>query len=167
MRTDRHQAIANATVRTLAEKGARGLTHRAVDATAGLPPSSTSYYCKTRAALLELAMDAVLSEDLEDAKRHLFADGSVDFDALLTHFSHPSNRLRGLARFELFLEAARNSYFRKQLADYREGLVMLISAKMKENGIENAETATRNGIGQFEGRMFQTLIFASPEEESC
>lgn len=164
MRTERHEIIAKATVRTLAEKGARGLTHRAVDAMAGLPSSSTSYYCKTREALLELALDAVLSEDLQDTKDYLFADGSVDFDALLAHFSHPSNRMRGLARFELFLEAARNPHFRKQLADYRAGLAKLIAAKMTENGVADAEALTLAGIEQFEGRLFQTLIFAHSDE---
>ncbi|MBF7015328.1 hypothetical protein QUC32_26845 (plasmid) [Novosphingobium resinovorum] len=163
MRTERQQVIADAAVQTLAEKGARGLTHRAVDQAAGLPASSTSYYCKTREALLELAMDSVLGADFQDAQDYLFDDGSVNFDALLSHFSHPSNRQRGLARFELFLEAARNPHFRKLLADYRRRLVTLIAARMTQNGVADAERATQRGMVDFETRLFHILIF--PDED--
>ncbi len=49
----RREAIADAAVGVIADQGIRGLTHRAVDEAAGLPAGSTSYYFRTRAALLE------------------------------------------------------------------------------------------------------------------
>jgi DNA-binding transcriptional regulator YbjK len=44
----RRALIADAAISTLARDGMRGLTHRAVDRTAGLPEGSASYYFRTR-----------------------------------------------------------------------------------------------------------------------
>ncbi|HEY9332106.1 MAG TPA: TetR family transcriptional regulator [Streptomyces sp.] len=45
--------ITDAALALLAERGMRGLTHRAVDERAGLPQGSTSNYARTRQSLLE------------------------------------------------------------------------------------------------------------------
>lgn len=49
---ERRAALADAGLRVLATTGARGLTHRAVDAEAGVPIGTTSNYFRTRDALL-------------------------------------------------------------------------------------------------------------------
>ena len=49
----RPELIADAAVTVLARDGLRGLTHRAVDAEAGLAAGSTSNYFRSRAALLQ------------------------------------------------------------------------------------------------------------------
>lgn len=53
MKYDRRDAICEAAVGLLADGGARGLTHHAVDRRLSLPLGSTSYYFRTRHALLE------------------------------------------------------------------------------------------------------------------
>ncbi|WFR82522.1 hypothetical protein [Arthrobacter sp. Y-9] len=53
MKQDRRDAICEAAVGLLACDGARGLTHHAVDRRLSLPLGSTSYYFRTRLALLE------------------------------------------------------------------------------------------------------------------
>lgn len=55
MAEDRRIRIGEAAIRVLAREGLRGLTHRAVDRAAELPPGSTSYYVSTRSALIQLA----------------------------------------------------------------------------------------------------------------
>lgn len=159
MQNDRQKVIAAAVVRTLAEKGARGLSHRAVDSSAGLPSSSTAYYYKTRAALLSLAMDSVLSADLQDAQRLLLADGSVDMDALLAEFTDQTNRLRALARLELFVEAARNPEFRRKLINYRERLAELISRGMGQRSAAGAKGEVQIEMDRFEARLFHRTMF--------
>lgn len=53
---DRRRAlIADSAIEIVAHQGLRALTHRAIDAHAELPAGSTSYYCRTRKQLLELA----------------------------------------------------------------------------------------------------------------
>jgi len=51
--SNRREAICEASTALLARDGARGLTHHAVDRRLGLPLGSTSYYFRTRHALLE------------------------------------------------------------------------------------------------------------------
>jgi DNA-binding transcriptional regulator YbjK len=48
----RRRELCDAAIRVLAEHGSRGLTHGQVDRDAGVPDGSTSYYYRTRAALL-------------------------------------------------------------------------------------------------------------------
>ncbi|GGQ00066.1 TetR/AcrR family transcriptional regulator [Streptosporangium pseudovulgare] len=57
MKSERARVVAEAAITLLAERGMRGLTHRAVDEEAGLPPGSTSNLARTRSALLELALE--------------------------------------------------------------------------------------------------------------
>ncbi|MER7077404.1 transcriptional regulator, TetR family [Saccharopolyspora kobensis] len=53
---DRRTRIADAAIELVAEHGVRALTHLAVDARLELPRGSTSYYMRTRRALLEAAV---------------------------------------------------------------------------------------------------------------
>ena len=66
MDTDRKTLIADAAIALLGTQGARGLTHRAVDAQAGLPAGSTSFYCRTRLELLKLTLARHVALDLAD-----------------------------------------------------------------------------------------------------
>ncbi|CCF61282.1 putative transcriptional regulator [Nocardia cyriacigeorgica GUH-2] len=50
---DRRLLIADAAIELVAAEGIRALTHRAVDSAMALPPGSTSYYFRTKRALLE------------------------------------------------------------------------------------------------------------------
>ncbi|MFC0674529.1 TetR/AcrR family transcriptional regulator [Brachybacterium hainanense] len=71
-RSARRDQIAEAGIRIIAQRGVRALTHRAVDDEAHLPPGSTSYYARTRRALIDEIV-RVLAEhsisDLEEAAR--------------------------------------------------------------------------------------------------
>jgi AcrR family transcriptional regulator len=69
--TARADLIADAALALLAERGMRGLTHRAVDETAGLPQGSTSNYARTRQALLEAAVRRLADREA----KVLFVDG--------------------------------------------------------------------------------------------
>lgn len=57
--------LADAAVTVLARDGLRGLTHRAVDAEAGLPHGSTSNYFRSRAALVQAIVTRLEELDLE------------------------------------------------------------------------------------------------------
>ncbi|MFJ5552799.1 TetR/AcrR family transcriptional regulator [Streptomyces sp. NPDC093225] len=118
---DRRTLIADTAIATVATAGLRGLTHRAVDAAAGLPAGSTSYYFRTRTALIGACYHRLAeldTADYEDVGRDGALDGAgpgaPDRDAvagmlaaLLLHWL-TTGRERQLARYELSLEAARN-----------------------------------------------------------
>lgn len=76
MITHRAVLIADTAIAILAERGMRGLTHRAIDEVAGLPPGSTSNHARTRAALLELTLTR-LTEREEANFADLLAPGQA------------------------------------------------------------------------------------------
>lgn len=55
--------VGDAAIAVLADEGARGLTHRAVDAAGRLPPGTTSNYARTRAALLAITLRRIAELD--------------------------------------------------------------------------------------------------------
>src|SRR6478735_1363909 len=64
--TPRQQQLLAAAARVVARSGLRGLTHRAVDAEAGLPEGSCSAYMRTRVALLTRLTEYVTSQFARD-----------------------------------------------------------------------------------------------------
>ena len=106
----RARQIGDAAIAVLADRGARGLTHRAVDQAAGLPPGTTSNYARTRAALLTLTLTRIAELDAADSPPGLPGlSGSALADALarMLHrmITDQETRRRVLARFELAFEA--------------------------------------------------------------
>ncbi|MFD9722884.1 TetR/AcrR family transcriptional regulator [Streptomyces sp. NPDC059072] len=66
MSTERRTLIADAAIDLVAAAGLRGLTHRAVDGAARLPAGSTSYYFRTRTALIGACYQRLAELDLDD-----------------------------------------------------------------------------------------------------
>lgn len=58
---ERRILIADTAIAVVAEVGIRGLTHRAVDASASLATGSTSYYARSKAQLVELTVERLAS----------------------------------------------------------------------------------------------------------
>ncbi|MBX6750054.1 MAG: TetR family transcriptional regulator [Micromonosporaceae bacterium] len=63
---ERRAALADAGLRVLAATGARGLTHRAVDAEAGVPVGTTSNYFRSRDALLGALSERIMERFAPD-----------------------------------------------------------------------------------------------------
>jgi len=123
----RTRQVGDAAIAVLADHGARGLTHRAVDQAAGLPPGTTSNYARTREALLTLALariaelDAAEGADGPAGPEVGRRDGSdVDGAGLADGLARMLHRMitdtearpRLLARFELAFEATRRPELR-------------------------------------------------------
>ncbi|KAA9150532.1 TetR family transcriptional regulator [Microbacterium lushaniae] len=123
---ERRAALADAGIRVLAEEGARGLTHRAVDAAAGTPRGTASNYFPTRDDLISALVDrigerltpdpgVVASRAARSPDRELFADYLRDVVRRLSADPHVS-----LALFELRLEAARRPAVATALGAWRQ-----------------------------------------------
>ncbi|MEV4880093.1 TetR/AcrR family transcriptional regulator [Streptomyces cyaneofuscatus] len=118
---DRRDLIADAAITTVATAGLRGLTHRAVDTAAGLPAGSTSYYFRTRSALISACYLRLAELTVADVDRWEAEHGGPDPDsvaealAALLHHWLTVGRNRQLARFELSLEATRRPELRADL----------------------------------------------------
>lgn len=170
--------VADTALTLLAERGMRGLTHRAVDEAAGLPQGSTSNVARTRAALLEAAIgrmaerEAALftSEEAPDPFAELasdvlagpapgtLADLSPDTLAkLLAHALHRSlvhHRHLLIARYELALEATRRPELRavydRAGGAFRSALAALLTAA----GSPDPERHARGLVAWCDGVLF-------------
>ncbi|ALV37074.1 TetR family transcriptional regulator C-terminal domain-containing protein [Streptomyces sp. CdTB01] len=133
----RTDLVADAALALLAERGMRGLTHRAVDEAAGLPQGSTSNLARTRQALLELAVRRLADREARVLAPHELPDpragaaATADALALATHRALTRNRELTLARYELALEATRRPELRAHFdaagARFRDLLTALVT----------------------------------------
>lgn len=116
MKSDRRQLITECAVTIIAEQGPRALTHRAVDQALALPAGSTSYYFRTREALLEATalyiVDRSRSTHTELLDKHGDAAHviAVYLDDLL---GRRRNEL--IARYALLMETPANAELRELL----------------------------------------------------
>lgn len=175
-RTDRTELIADAALALLAERGMRGLTHRAVDEAAGLPQGSTSNHARTRLALLEAAVRRQAEREAEilnpaemphpSAGREQLAAGL----ALALHrYLTGDHRQLLVSRYELAMEATRRpelrAYYDAAGAQFREPLVSLLRAA----GSTAPERHTLSLVAWCDGLMFSCVAgsfhAATPTEE--
>lgn len=156
--------IADAAIEVVAAEGARGLTHRAVDAAAGLPAGSTSYYARTRLALLEVALDRLVALDQEQSGA---VDGHYRLDtvdavaaagAAFAGWALTDGRSRMLARWYLALEACREPALRARYdaaaARFREPLVAVFADLGSPDPRRHAGMVLR----WFDGLLFDALV---------
>ncbi|MGW6427118.1 TetR/AcrR family transcriptional regulator [Nocardia sp. NPDC055053] len=102
----------------IATRGIRALTHRAVDTQLELPAGSTSYYFRTRHALIEAVADGITARSRADfaaAQRDPTADIARDIAAWLDHLlKHRRNEL--IARHALIIETLSDPDLHARLA---------------------------------------------------
>lgn len=118
---ERRALLADAGLRVLAATGARGLTHRAVDAEAGVPTGTASNYFPSRAALLGALGERIFERFAPDQAVLAELGGREPSLALVTDYLwyivERTTREPDLTRalFELRLEAARRPDFGRAL----------------------------------------------------
>ncbi|MFE7466090.1 TetR/AcrR family transcriptional regulator [Streptomyces sp. NPDC057499] len=157
-RTSRADVVADAALGLLAERGMRGLTHRAVDERAGLPQGSTSNYARTRQSLLEAAVRRLAEREARalppgglpgGGPRELVAALAAALHRYLTH-----HRELLVCRYELALEATRRpelrEFFDATGRQFREPLLAVMTAA----GSAEPERHTLSLVAWCEGLMF-------------
>ncbi|GGV88005.1 TetR/AcrR family transcriptional regulator [Streptomyces massasporeus] len=159
----RSDLVADTALALLAERGMRGLTHRAVDQAAALPQGSTSNLARTRQALLELAVRRLADREARVLALHEMPDpaagtGSlVDALALAAHRALTNNRALTLARYELALEATRRpelrAFFDATGARFRDQLTALVTGM----GSTDPARHTLSLIAWADGLMFSCV----------
>ncbi|HYH12527.1 MAG TPA: TetR family transcriptional regulator [Thermomicrobiales bacterium] len=111
---DRRTLLADAGLRVIASKGARGLTHRAIDREAGVPLGTTSNYFRSRDALLGALGNRIIERFAPDpevlselAARPPSVELYVDYVRYIVERTTREPELT-LALLELRLEAGRH-----------------------------------------------------------
>ncbi|MEU2157044.1 TetR family transcriptional regulator [Streptomyces sp. NPDC019396] len=162
--TGRSALIADTALALLAERGMRGLTHRAVDEAAGLPQGSTSNHARTRQALLEAAVRRLAEREAQVLTPDELPDGTGGVDGVLDALSLALHRyLTGhrtllVCRYELALEATRRpelrAFYDRTGAAFREPLVAL----MRGAGSAEPERHALSVVAWCEGLMFSCAV---------
>lgn len=162
----RAELIADTALTLLAERGMRGLTHRAVDEAAGLPQGSTSNHARTRAALLEAAVNRLAAREARILLPEEMPGPQAGPDALAAmlatalHRAMTSGRDLTRARLELALEATRRPELREVYdaagRRFREPLTAILTAA----GAPEPERQARSLVAWCEGTLFYAVAGA-------
>ncbi len=161
---DRRTTITDAAITTLAAGGMRGFTHRAVDRTAGLPEGSTSYYFRTREALLTATLDRMAELDTVDAGMLLHLGGVAEVDELteqlaaMVERSVTVARERTLARYELSLETSRRPELRATMERQGRGFRVMAEEFLRAAGADEPARRGRTMISLLDGLIFHQLL---------
>jgi DNA-binding transcriptional regulator YbjK len=158
--TDRRAELTDAAIVTLAREGMRGLTHRAVDRAAGLAEGSTSYYFRSREALLEGTLDRLAALSRAEIAKVSPHDLNAVAD-LLEHWL-TAGRDRMLARFELTLEATRRPALRAILEKLGNEFRGRAEYMLATAGVKHAESRAANLVAHIDGLLFDQLAKAGP-----
>lgn len=150
----------DAAIVTLAREGMRGLTHRAVDRAAGVAEGSTSYYFRTREALLAGVLDRLA----ELSTAEIAAVDVHDLTAVAGLIEHwaTAGRERTLARFELTLESTRRPQLRAALERLGGRFRSMAEELLIEMKVPDHERRAADLVTHIDGLLFDQAVGAGP-----
>jgi DNA-binding transcriptional regulator YbjK len=167
----RSEAVLDAAIEVLGARGARHLTHRAVDALAGLPVGSTSNLFRSREALLAGVLRRVLEQEaaawwkisigLRPASVGAFASviGELLRDVTDT------GRVRTLARRAAFLEAAREPVLRGEIERAQAEIATWLTPALGSLGSRDPAADARLLLALMDGLIGHQLVNPRPDFE--
>jgi DNA-binding transcriptional regulator YbjK len=159
----RRTEILDGALTVLADQGMRGLTHRAVDTAAGLPAGSTSYYFRSRAALVAGCVQRLLERDLEQdmpvAESAAGEGVAVLVDALtgIGVRMATAERRRTLARYELSLAGVRDPDLRAELVRGGDVIRQRGAALLERAGATDPAAAAAEVAAVLDGLVYTAL----------
>jgi AcrR family transcriptional regulator len=119
--TTRREQLLDAAITVLGERGIHALSHRAVDAQAGLPAGSASNHFRTRDALLEAVMDRFITRERalwEELAMRMYPTTPHELAEVLVAAAKTATgpqRTLTLARYAILVEAGIRPAIRAQL----------------------------------------------------
>ncbi len=138
----RRQALIDAVVRILAREGAAGITHRAVAREAGASHGHVRYYFATRDDMLSAALAAFIEKQVAASIALAKAAGPPGQGDGIWHLAaaYMANRVEfgregEIARYELFLHAARYDTLRPALTQWAETYFSLFETEYMARGL--------------------------------
>jgi AcrR family transcriptional regulator len=161
-RADTRSALLDAAMQVVAERGLRGLTHRAVATAAGVTHGLVRHYFGTVDALLLEALATQVERDIEAAPPRL----SGPLDRLADHVpqrvadTEPDQAFQ----YEVSLESRR----RPELSEHVQRSYAAYTGAMRERltraGLPDDPDLARVVFAAVDGLALQQVLFASPEQ---
>jgi AcrR family transcriptional regulator len=180
---DRRTVIADAAISIVSERGVRALTHRAIDEHARLPAGSTSYYLRTRHALLTAVVQRLAERTAADLRSVPAAEARADHDpgapgrgrqtadpaAALDTLAEAAGRVLdrmigdrradSLARYALTLELAADPELHRLLAA-GQPLRDIAAGTLLRLGAQDPATDAADLVSYADGLVFDRLVGA-------
>ncbi len=120
---NRREILLDAAILVLGERGIRALTHRAVDAEAGVAAGSTANYFPTRESLLEAIVERVSALErghFDEAAAKVCPTSPAELGRAIARWAQEATGARRavtLSRYAILVEAGHNAKIRHQLAE--------------------------------------------------
>ncbi|MFI9321926.1 TetR/AcrR family transcriptional regulator [Kitasatospora aureofaciens] len=164
-RLDRRTVLADAAIGVLADAGVRGLTHRAVDAAAGLPAGTTSAYLRTRQALLTALVRRLV--ELDQGELQAMGERAVirssdelvqGIAELMSRRLTGEGRRRSLARYACAVESVRDPELREILVPRENAGRAVVRAFLADQGVADPDGRTATLLACIDGLVFDRLV---------
>lgn len=167
----RQELLLDAAIDVLGNQGVRALTHRAVDATAGMPAGSAANYFKTRDALVGAVVDRFVERDRgawEMIAGFVRPSTATELAGALTAYVRRAvgpERAMTVARYSLFLEAALRPELQARLAGSAGEIRRWGAGSLRAIGSEDPDAECAAILDYLEGVILHQLAFPSPAGE--
>ncbi|WP_068263383.1 TetR/AcrR family transcriptional regulator [Janibacter limosus] len=168
----RMRLILESATKVVAAGGMRGLTHRAVDAEAGLSQGSTSGYLRTRLALVSALAEYIAAGLIDSVEALAGEQQAGESDA--TVVEHALDLFAGwlrepealLAKAELAQEAMRQPEVAEALEPARERIEGIVGQILVRTGVDDVQTSAQAIIAAMEGVLASALAKPPAEREA-
>ncbi|GAA3788811.1 TetR family transcriptional regulator C-terminal domain-containing protein [Streptomyces phyllanthi] len=166
MPDDRRTVLADTAIGVLAEAGIRGLTHRAVDRAAGMPPGTTSAYYRTRQALLTALVRRLVALDQAELQgigsRTPVPQSPEELVAGIAAFVRRrltgEGRRRSLARYACAIESVHHPELQEILVPRDNAGRQVVHDFLTAQGLVDADARTITLLTCVDGLVFDRLV---------
>ena len=162
--------LIEAAVGLIAREGLAAVSHRTVARAAGVPLGATTYYFASKTELLREALEVLADLEIRGLERAaaLLGGPGVDADVVADTLADLCGPQLGLgpklARFEIFVEAARRPALRPVVARRTEALTRLAETALAAIGCADATERAEPLVAGLDGVLLQELA-AEPDLE--
>ena len=166
MTDNRRDAIADAAIEIIALEGLRALTHRAIDGRLGYPAGSTSYYLRTRQALIEAVVSRLSTRTFFELETERTAPAPHDADAAakaiaaLVVSMAASRPLDHLARYALRIDLVNEPELHRLITDespIRQRLLAAGAATLGSIGVAEPQLHAQDLVALVDDLIFDRL----------
>jgi DNA-binding transcriptional regulator YbjK len=169
MAITRREQVLDAAITVLGTQGVRGVTHRAVDAEAGVPQGTTSNHFRTRDALFEGVVERFVVREraaFEELAKTADLRDPQDLAAVLARWMVAAvgpRRELTISRFAILVEAAIRPPLRRKLTAAAAEVTGWATELMRAAGSADPERDARYLGNQVEAMTLHQLAYPDPD----
>jgi AcrR family transcriptional regulator len=159
---DRRQALIDAAITVIAERGLRGFTYRAVAQEAGVTHGLVQHYFGTLETLLEETLTVAFQRDQAEAPAH--ASHGVDeiVERLPAHVDE--TRAQQAFQYEVLIESLRRHELEPRMRGIYLDYVSAMQQRLRRAGLPDDPALGRVVFAAVDGLVLQRLLFPEPGE---